>query len=147
MRLRFHKRSLDRSAKCNIVAGDGIIHVAVYDLERRERARLDRIEGVGNGYSLATIQARDYGDCFTYVASPSHIDDMLRPYSWYKELVLAGCAALGFPDDYISMIRNVATIRDPDETRHMENMQIVDRARRSGVPQSDAEHLSREPMK
>lgn len=134
MRLRFHKRSVDLSAKCNIVADDDIVHVAVYELDRREWARLNRIEGVGNGYSVATIEAPGYGDCFTYVASPSHIDDALRPYSWYKELVLTGCTALGFPAAYLSMIRNVASIEDPDEARHLENMQIIERAKNSGGP-------------
>lgn len=132
-RLRFNKRSIDTSAKCNIVTGDASIHVAVYDIDRQEKAVLDRIEGVGLGYSVQTIEAPGFGDCFTYVADPSHIDDRLRPYSWYKDLVLVGCEALEFPVDYVVMVRTVAAIDDPDKERHITNMRIVERVRKSAV--------------
>lgn len=130
-RLCFHKRSIDKSAKCNIVAGSGSIHVAVYELDQQERALLDQIEGVGSGYSVETVEALGFGDCFTYVAATSHIDNGIRPYSWYKDLVLAGCEALELPVDYVAMIRNIAAVDDPDKERHASNMQIVARARLS----------------
>ena len=130
-KLRFHKRSQDGSGKCNIVAGDSSIHVAVYEINGQEKAQLDQIEGVGSGYCVETIEAPGFGMCFTYVAVPSYIDNKLRPYSWYKELVLVGCEALEFPIDYIAMIRNVAAIDDPDKERCAANMQLVERARKS----------------
>ena len=129
LRLRFHKRSKDQSGKCNIVAGDGSIHVAVYEMDGQEKAELHQIEGVGNGYSVAEIEVPGFGECFTYIATASFIDDRLRPYSWYKELVLAGCDALGLPIDYIARIREVTTIDDPDSARHANNMEIVEQAR------------------
>ena len=130
-KLCFHKRSQDGSGKCNIVAAEGSIHVAVYEINGQEKARLDRIEGVDSGYSVVTIEAPGFGECFTYVAVPSYIDNKLRPYSWYKELVLVGCEALQFPIDYIAIIRNTAAIDDPDKERHAINMQLVKRARKS----------------
>ncbi|MCH7877811.1 MAG: DUF4162 domain-containing protein, partial [candidate division Zixibacteria bacterium] len=111
-KIRFHKRSQDGSGKCNIVAGNGSIHVALYEIGGQEKALLDRIEGVGSGYCVETIEAPGFGECFTYVAVPSYIDNMLRPYSWYKELVLVGCEALEFPIDYIAMIRDGDKILD-----------------------------------
>ena len=131
MKLCFHKRSIDKSAKCNIVAGDGIIHVAVYDLDEREKTQLDRIEGVSLGYSVETIEAPGFSECFTYCAETSHIDGEIPTYSWYRELVLVGCKALEFPADYVKMIRNVAAIDDPDKERHANNMRIVEKARES----------------
>lgn len=128
-KLRFHKRSIDQSGKCNIVGGNGRVHLAMYELSVSEKAELDRIEGAGSGYSVETIDVPGFGECFTYIATASHIDDELRPYSWYKELVLAGCDALRLPTDYIAMIRKIAAIADPDTTRHASNMKIVEQAR------------------
>jgi len=130
-RLCFHKRSKDRSGKCNIVSGNDSVHLAIYELNGQEKAELDQIEGAGMGYSVEKIEVPGFGECFTYVATASFIDDDLRPYSWYKELVLAGCEALRLPIDYITMIRGIAAIEDPDQARHVENMKIVEQARMS----------------
>ena len=132
-RLRFHKRSKDQSGKCNIVVGDGSIHVAIYELDEQEKAKLDQIEGVGSGYSVEAIEVPGFGECFTYIATASYIDERLRPYSWYKELVLVGCDALRLPIDYIAWIRDVAAIDDPDRARHDRNMRIVEQARMTVV--------------
>ena len=131
-RLRFHKRSVDRSGKCNIATGDGIIHVAVYELTEQEKFQLDEIEGAGSGYTVETIEVPRFGECFTYVATLSYIDERLRPYSWYKELVLAGCEALEIPANYIARIRKIPAMDDPDQIRHDNNMKIVELARKSG---------------
>lgn len=131
--LHFHKRSRDRSGKCTIAPGNGSIHVAVYELDRYEKAVLDRIEGVGVGYSVENIMLPGFGNCFTYVAMRFYTDVGLRPYSWYKYLVLAGCEALKFPEHYVAPIRGIATIDDPDRVRHAANMQIVAKARDAGA--------------
>jgi len=128
--LRFHKRSIDSSGKCNITTDDGSIHVAVYELSEEEKTRLDEIEGVGAGYVVEKIDVPGFGECFTYAATPSHIDERLRPYTWYKELVLAGCGHLDFPADYLAMIGNIEAIDDPDQDRHASNMRIVELARK-----------------
>ena len=130
-RLCFHKRSKDRSGKCNIVSGNDRVHLAIYELNGEEKAALDQIEGVGMGYSVEQIEVPNFGECFTYVATASFIDDDLRPYSWYKELVLAGCESLKLPNDYIAMIQAITAIVDPDQARHADNMKIVEQARKS----------------
>ena len=139
LKLCFHKKSKDQSGKCNIVAGDDSIHVAVYELGGTEKARLDQIEGTGSGYSVETLDVPGFGECFTYVATASYIDDELHPYSWYKELVLVGCGALGLPRDYVKRIQGIVAIDDPDLTRHANNMKIVEQARASAnaVPGKD----------
>ena len=103
-------------------------------MDGQERAKLDQIEGVGFGYSIEVIDAPGFSECFTYVATASHIDEKLRPYSWYKELVLVGCDALGLPSDYIATIEAVTTIDDPDRERHANNMKIVEQARITANP-------------
>jgi hypothetical protein len=50
-----------------------------------------------------------------YVAS--HVDDSLRPYSWYRDLVLDGAEAIGLPIEWIVGVRAVDVLDDPDEER------------------------------
>lgn len=129
--LRFHKRGfLDHSGKCNIVRGNGRLFVAVYEISTSEKTVLDRIEGVGKGYHAVEIDVPDFGDCHTYLAAGSHIDDGLQPFTWYRALVLAGCEYLDFPAEYAEAIRAVDATVDPDTGRHDEHMSLVDRLTR-----------------
>ena len=122
--LRFHKRSKDKSGKCNALAtGDGQSVVGVlFSFDPAERTKLDKAEGVGNGYEHATVTViNDKGrrrKVLTYLASPNAIDDSLVPYSWYKNFVLAGCAEHGLPADYVAAyVQSVEATEDPDRTR------------------------------
>ena len=122
--LRFHKRSRDKSGKCNAFAvGDGQSVVGVlFSFDPVERAKLDKAEGVGNGYEHATVTVvNDKGrrrKVLTYLASPNAIDDSLAPYSWYKDFVLAGCAEHGVPTDYVAAcVQSVEATEDSDRAR------------------------------
>lgn len=128
MSLQFHKRgNTDFSAKCNIVSQpDSCVYVAVFDLPTAEIPTLDKAEGVGFGYERRSITIDNYGDCFTYIAAPTHIDASLKPYTWYKELVLLGCKAHGFPLAYIDYVQSIPAVHDPDPIRHTCQMQLVD---------------------
>ena len=122
--LRFHKRSKDGSAKCDafrIKGGAGVFGV-VFSLEAGDRATLDRFEGLGAGYENATITVHDANgrrwQVLTYIASPNHIDERLKPYSWYRDLVLAGASEHGLPQRYVAAeIETIETIEDPDRMR------------------------------
>lgn len=129
--LRFHKRGRDGSAKCNIVPAGSSIYVAVYAIAPHHRLALDRVEGVNAGYEQSVLEVPAFGDCFTYRASETHVDDALQPFCWYKELVLTGCETLGFPDDYVAAIRALAHVADEDQDRRAQNMSLVARARRT----------------
>ncbi len=124
--LHFHKRSNDGSGKCNILAGSDGIHVAVFDISAEDKLALDRIEGLGRGYSETILSIPGIGDCVTYVAQQSHIDGSLAPYDWYKELVLMGARVHGFPDDYLSRISSLPTRRDPDPDRRVKSWKTVE---------------------
>lgn len=121
--LRFHKRSKDKSGKCNAFAtGDEQCVVGVMcSFDPAERAALDKAEGVGNGYEHATVTVLNERGrrrkVLTYIASSEAIDDSLKPYGWYKEFVLAGCAEHTLPNEYVDYIRSVETIEDPDSVR------------------------------
>lgn len=101
--------------------------MAVYELKRSEKLKLDRIEGLGRGYDEQQLEVAGFGSCFAYIASRESVDESLVPYSWYKKLVLLGCEYHGIPDTYVHVIRNVAEVGDMDKQRHAKNMQLARR--------------------
>lgn len=130
-RLTFEKRSNDGSSKCNIVksdVGSESVHGAIYSLDAAHRQLLDKFEGLGIGYTDTRIEFGHQGqvfDCFTYLAKPSHIEGDLRPYHWYKEIVVLGAVYLGFPASYVNTIAAVDSMDDPDESRRQEHAALV----------------------
>ena len=121
--LHFHKRGSDESGKCNILAsGDGVFF-AVFDIDAREQSDLDVIEG--HGYEASEIAIPAFGDCYTYIATESHVDDNLAPFSWYKALVLSGLEYHAAPAGYIARVRAVQETEDADPDRHAANSAIL----------------------
>lgn len=129
--LRFHKRSKDGSGKCNIIDSDKQqVYVAIYEINESEKPLLDNVEGVGYGYRNEEVQVVGFGKCFTYIAESSYIDNSLKPYMWYKELILAGCEYLELPTSYINYIRSVEADVDLDKQRNKKYMEMVARSKR-----------------
>jgi hypothetical protein len=124
--LHFHKRSKDGSAKCNIVSGGNGIHIAIFDISAEDKLTLDEIEGLGVGYSGIFLDVPGIGDCASYVAEESYIDDSLDPYDWYKELVLIGARTHGFPDEYLNRISSVPAHGDPEPNRRAKRWKTVE---------------------
>lgn len=129
--LRFHKRSPDGSGKCNIfrtgLESDRVIGM-LYRIDPGERESLDRAEGLGSGYFHAELSVSGRTGshlAFAYVADPRFIDDALKPYSWYKALVLSGARTHGLPLEYVSAIERHEAIDDPDDARHREHLRIL----------------------
>lgn len=127
--LRFHKLSRDASGKCSIVPGDEGVHFAIFDISDDDKRELDRIEGVGSGYAATSLLIPSFGDCATYVAEATHVDEALRPYDWYREFVLAGATCHDFPDDYVASIVAVRAIKDPDIERSAAMWALAERIR------------------
>ncbi len=136
--LRFHKRSKDKSGKCNAFATDaaqGVVGV-LFRFDPTERHVLDKAEGVGNGYEHATVTVINDGGrrrkVLTYLACPDAIDDFLAPYSWYKDFVLAGCAEHGLPADYVAnFVQAITAVEDPDKARDAKERGTLSQ----GIPQ------------
>ena len=125
----FHKRSLDKSGKCNIVSGSSGIHIAVYDISIADKTTLDRIEGLDCGYVEISLAVPDFGECKSYAAEDSYIDNALDPYDWYKELVLIGARAHNFPVEYIDKIDAVIARQDLDSRRNADSWKTVEKIR------------------
>jgi len=114
--LSWDKRSRDGSGKCDAEAtgrnGD-VIWGVLFELDAQDKPALDRAEGVGVGYveTLVTILT-DHGavDALTYCATEK--DPALRPYRWYKALVVAGAREHQLPADYRRQLELVETVSD-----------------------------------
>ncbi len=128
-RLRFHKRGVDASGKCNIlnVADDRRrVYGGLYRLTASQARDLDKFEGQGYVRQNVTVlhQQRPL-EAYTYIASGHWIDDSLRPYDWYHALVLQGALELGLPGTYVSGISATRFNIDPDPDRRRTNRQLL----------------------
>ena len=129
--LTFHKKSKDGSSKCNMFTtgcATDSVYGAIYEMEHSRKRVLDEFEGKGIGYIDnqidLSLRGREY-KCFTYLARQSHIVDNLKPYHWYKRLVVLGARYLKFPDSYIASIESVESMQDPDENRRKEQEALI----------------------
>ncbi len=125
--LRFNKKSnVDGSGKCSINSSDGVVYLAIFEISSNEKPTLDKCEGLGKGYNQAVVRSEEYGDCLTYIADSTAIDEKIFPMDWYKEMVLLGCRLNRFPKDYISSIEKTGSIQDPRQERSRANWRIVE---------------------
>ena len=121
--LRFHKRGQDGSAKCNMLytgESDDVVHGVIYSMCESERGNLDHAEGLGKGYNIQQMTIATTAGThkvFCYIAEQGAIDETLKPFDWYKALVVRAVEHQRFPERYIEQIRQVETIADPDRDR------------------------------
>ena len=105
------------------------MHCAIYEISAIDKLVLDSIEGVGVGYSETTLTIPNVGDCLSYVAEDTHIDDSLSPYDWYHELVMLGARTHSFPNGYLKQIELEQSFNDPDQKRSAEKWNTVEMIR------------------
>ena len=123
--LRFHKRSIDGSGKCNAFhTGDAsdAVYGVLFEISPVENRKLDRAEGLGSGYHEQSVQVvlpnGKQMIAEIYIADATHVDENLRPYFWYKEFVKKGAEEHCLPQDYIDRyINTVPGLADPDAAR------------------------------
>ncbi|MDX1672734.1 MAG: gamma-glutamylcyclotransferase family protein [Balneolaceae bacterium] len=129
--LMWHKHSFrDGSAKCDIVetgqASDEVYGV-LYEIDRTEKPILDRIEERGKGYEQKKIKVKPEGgtatSAFTYYAIAKN--KRLKPYGWYKNLVLAGAREHNLPKFYLESIEQVSHWNDSERERQEHAWDII----------------------
>jgi AIG2-like family len=116
--LAWDKRSRrDGSGKCDAEATGreaDVIWGVLFELDPSDKPALDRAEGLGAGYVEKRVRIRTEAgmvDAVTYCATDK--DPALRPYQWYKALVVAGAREHGLPAHYRRELERAATVADP----------------------------------
>lgn len=129
--LRWHKRSIDGSGKCDVVSVDAPsarVFGVIYEIAQSERALLDAAEG--NGYEAVQIEVQYGGQSLNatlYRAKAT--DPALRPYTWYRALVIAGAKEHRLPASHISFLEAVPADKDENRARHDMNMALIEGVR------------------
>lgn len=129
--LRWLKRSTDGSGKCDVVSvdSDHAVFGVVYEIAANDKAALDRAEGLGHGYEQKDATVILNGGAVTVsIYFATETEPALKPYTWYKALVVAGAKEHGLPTPYIASLEAIEALEDPDRARHDRNMRMVSAA-------------------
>lgn len=127
--LRWHKSSKDGSGKCDFVASaspEVAVFGVLYEIAGADKRALDRAEGKDFGYEEINVDllcGQEPVKAKAYRATST--DPALRPYTWYRALVIAGAREHGLPDSYVAGLEAVLADEDADEVRHNENMRLM----------------------
>ncbi len=131
-KLLFNKISIDGSGKGNIHYTNenaDVVWGIVIEITEKQKNILDKYEGKGKGYSEVSMNVTltDGTEIYanTYVADIDKISDNLKPFDWYKALVVFGTLEHRFPIDYIDNIKSVESICDTKFERSDENWGII----------------------
>lgn len=129
-RLEFHKKSKDKSGKCDIVLSSAADAVwgRVFHINSNEKETLDCYEGSGCGYfeKYVTVEL-DCGSTMravTYYANPKKTKLGLKPYTWYKKHVLKGAKEAHLPPEYIKRIKAIDAVKDCCKEREVDELEI-----------------------
>ncbi len=127
--LQFHKIGSDGTAKCNITFcsnNDAFVYGILYELPNDAKKRLDKIEGVGQGYAHKEIELVLDDNCNyraeTYIALITAPN--LFPFYWYKYHVLFGAMEHELPQSYINNIEKIKSIPDANKPRQQMELSI-----------------------
>lgn len=128
-RLTFDKVSDDGSGKCSIEEGEpgASVYGVLFNIMQEEKIALDRVEGVGKGYECTTVQVEipsGLVSAVTYIATRR--DASLKPYHWYKKLVVAGAREHKLPQEYVDYIGRVESIDDPNIERANRHQWLIE---------------------
>lgn len=122
-RLRFAKTGRDGSGKATLVRDhDQSVHGVLFTIGTCDLDALHSAEGAGVGYDYEPsfpVIGPDNGDIYAgiYIGARAAYDDSLKPFDWYRALVLAGATQHCLPVDYLDEFRRVAIQPDPDGSR------------------------------
>lgn len=128
-RLAFDKVSQDGSGKCDIEAtptATDHVYGVIFEIDCTEKPELDRLEGLGHGYReelVDVVTADGTRKAQAYVATEKN--SALRPYDWYKALVIAGALEHGLPPTYVDSLNTTDSRPDPDDRRRERNEALL----------------------
>ena len=122
--LNFFKRSTDGSGKASIARTSdtkATVYGALFEIPLGERGKLDAAEGPDYDRDDAFVVIRnDSGEATNasvYIAKSTALDKKLRPYSWYRDLILEGAKQQHLNKNYMESLANIEVWADPVPTR------------------------------
>ena len=123
----FSKRGSDGSGKCSLEqVASTCAYAVLFEIPESARPVLDKIEGVGHGYHGEWIEVEGVGRCYTYLVDPDYRDISLKPFDWYKTLVVYGAREHQLPPAYVSTLVATESIADPDQERTRVNLSVIE---------------------
>ena len=130
--LAFRKRSNDQSGKCSLHAAPATskAYGVLYQFNPGDKAGLDVAEGSGKGYFEQQVSVPLKGanyNAYLYMVSSTHLNSVLAPYHWYKNLVVAGAQFHSLPSEYVAAIQSVVSVEDSNSQRREENEALLRR--------------------
>lgn len=127
--LRWHKRGSDGSGKCDIEKtgqARDVVWGVLIELDAAEKPALDRAEGLGKGYVERRVSViTDHGSVKASAYVGTGRDPAIKPYDWYKDLVIAGAREHGLPEPYLRQLEHVQANRDPNPARSALNDKLL----------------------
>ena len=126
--LRFHKRGMDGSGKCDAFHtghGGHTVHGVLFRIDAAGKAALDEFEGLGAGYDEKQVSVSlgsSRIEAVTYFATL--IDAAFKPFDWYLEHVLVGAREAQLPVPYVAQLEQVEIQIDPDRERYAREVDI-----------------------
>jgi gamma-glutamylcyclotransferase len=126
----WHKRSrIDGSGKCSVTETGhpkDVVWGVVYEMSAEDKVNLDREEGLGRGYGervVKVVTRTGSGTAMAYYATS--IDAGIRPYDWYRDLVVVGAREHGLPHEYVHALEGIVAVADSDVDRAEKNRRLL----------------------
>jgi gamma-glutamylcyclotransferase len=126
--LRFHKKSDDGSGKCDAFATDNardVVLGVVFEIDAKDKARLAKHEKGYREKEIEVLANEGPIAAFTYVALSQAIDPSLRPFSWYRDIVVSGAEEHRLDGAYVARIRDTPARTDADKAREARNRKVL----------------------
>jgi hypothetical protein len=130
--LQFWKLGKDGSGKATIVrserAAARVIGV-VFEIDESERANLDSAEG--NGYDVldnVVVRLENGSEVLARTYIGTELDRTVRPYDWYRALVIAGAMQHDLPSNWIATLEATESLHDLDPRRRESALDTLTKA-------------------
>lgn len=132
-RLCFTKMSRDGSGKANLEPDlSSEVWGVLYSVPAAQLPILDRREGSGYARQQKVVHTARAAkvEAWVYVARASSATQALRPYEWYKRLLVEGAKEHGLPGSYLEALEAIEAVPDPDKVRDAEKRRLTCRGAR-----------------
>lgn len=118
--LKFAKIGKDRSGKATLFPQQGAHQFGVlFKINRNDLGALDMAESAGyrRDDSFLVFRTKDHAKIPVMTYLGTDLEDGLKPFDWYLDLVIAGAKQHNLPEEQISSLQSTRYIVDTDTNR------------------------------